>query len=482
MNEGPPPGPDSKGARSTLFDSGWSAAPPPAAPLSLPPIPQPPPPLRRPPFVNEPPKAAAPALPSYESKEGTGRDQEGQSLIKARREKATLPPPRRASAFPSVPPPLPLARPHESVPPVAVPPQASVPPPPLARPHESVDGDRSSAKVVEPPRAPLPSSEPNIATARTDATLPRPRAGEGPPALPSFAAALAQRVRFAGGEVPLWSLVTPLVLLVGLGTAFTAAAVTSGADPITPVLGLKPSADAPESARSLPPPTLAAPTSATSAEDKPKALTMLERVAQGQDAAVVELSRKPVSELSIEEAISLSRGQSAQGVRAARALRDRLDHDPGLIKDPDLLAQLRHYTDEPETARDALSAMADLPGPIGADLVYEVWAASTSRTTATELARALSYGKELRAKASPALTVALDLRDADSCEKSHDLIERATSDGDRRAYHLLAKLTRKYGCGPNKRADCYACLRSSTDLDAAMKAVKARREPRLSGG
>ena len=54
--------------------------------------------------------------------------------------------------------------------------------------------------------------------------------------------------------------------------------------------------------------------------------------------------------------------------------------------------------------------------------------------------------------------------------------------GDRRAFHLLGKLTRKYGCGANKRADCYACLRSGTDLDAAMKAVKARREPHPFGG
>jgi len=338
------------------------------------------------------------------------------------------------------------------------------------------------------PSAPPPTREADlqsVAAARSAATLVRPRASQNPPPLPSFGAALAQRVRFAGGEVPLWSLVTPLVLLVALGTAFAAAAVTSASDPTAAQPSLTPSAEPSASvARALPAPTPPEPTPSTtvSAEEKPKPLTLLERVALGDDAAVKELSGKPVAELNVEEAISLSLGQSAQEVRAARALRDRVDHDPGLIKDPDVLTQLRRYSDDPETARDALSAMANVPGPISADLIYEVWTATSSRTTATDLARSLIYAKEVRAKASPALAVALDLRDADTCEKSRDLLERATADGDRRAFHLLGKLTRKYGCGANKRADCYACLRSGTDLDNAMKAVKARREPHPFGG
>jgi hypothetical protein len=324
----------------------------------------------------------------------------------------------------------------------------------------------------------------SVAAARSAATLVRPRQSNPPP-LPSFGAALAQRVRFAGGEVPLWSLVTPLVLLVALGTAFAAAAVTSASDPSAAQPALTPSAEPSASvahALPAPPPPVPAPVIANSVEEKPKPLTLLERVAQGDDAAVKELSAKPVANLSIEEAISLSQGQSAQDVRAARALRDRVDHDPGLIKDQDVLGQLRRYTDDPETARDALSAMANVPGPISADLIYEVWTATSSRTTATDLARSLIYTKEVRAKASPALAVALDLRDADTYEKNRDLMDRATADGDRRVFHLLGKLTRKYGCGANKRADCYACLRSGVDLDAAMKAVKARREPRPFGG
>ena len=294
---------------------------------------------------------------------------------------------------------------------------------------------------------------------------------------------MKQRVRFAGGEVPLWSLVTPLVLLVALGAAFAAAAVTSAAEPNSAQAALKPSPEpsasaAPVLPAALPPP----PVVSASADEKPKPLSLLERVASGDDAAIKELSAKPLPELRVEEAISLSLGQSAQDVRAARALRDRVDHDPGLIKDPEVLAQLRRDTDDPETARDALAAMANVPGPISADLIYEVWTATASRTTATDLARSLIYSKEVRAKASKALAVALDLRDADTCEKNRDLLAQASSDGDHRASHLLNKLTRKYGCGPGKRQDCYACLRDGKALDDAIKAVKSRREPHPFGG
>ncbi|HKO53166.1 MAG TPA: hypothetical protein VJV79_35900, partial [Polyangiaceae bacterium] len=340
----------------------------------------------------------------------------------------------------------------------------------------------AAATYAAPAPAPAAIDTGSVAAARSAATLVRPRPSLGPQALPSFAGALAQRVRFAGGEVPLWSLVTPLVLLVALGAAFAAAAVTSPTDPgaalkVVPEPSASVVAAAPTPLPSPPPPAVSA-----SPDEAPKPLTLLQRVSLGEDVAVKELSAKPVADLRVEEALALSLGQSAQAVRTARALRDRLAHDPGLIKDPEVLAQLRRNLDAPETARDALAAMAGVPGPISADLIYEAWTATASRSAATDLARSLMYSKEVRAKASKALAVALDLRDAETCEKNRDLLERVSQDGDRRSFHLLNKLTRKYGCGPNKRQDCYACLRDGKDLDAALKVVKTRREPHPLGG
>jgi hypothetical protein len=495
MSDGAPPGRDPKAVRASMVDSGWSVKPPPAdepvtevAPLPL---------------------TAPRHLPSYAAHEASAHaampdvtqvDRTVEFRAKAMREKDTIPPPRRASAFPPAPPPPAVVRPQE--PPVVIQPSAQVappvrPPPPSVRPPMPV---RSPASVPPPPAQPVLTQPPvtaaqvmseteaqAMATARSAATIVRPRS-VNPPALPSFSAALAQRVRFAGGEVPLWSLITPLVLLVALGTAFAAAAVTSATDPSAAGPAAKPSAEPSASvvaALTAPPPvppTLPPSASAQPSEEKPKTLTLLERVAVGDDAAVKELSAKPAPDLNVEEAISLSLGQSAQDVRAARALRDRIDHDPGLIKDAETLAALRRYTDDPETSRDALAAIAEVPGPISPDMLYEVWTSTSQRTTATDLARSLILSKEVRAKASPALSIALALRDADTCEANRDLLPKATSDGDKRTFHLLSKLTRKYGCGPNKRQDCYACLRDGKDLDNAIKVTKARREPHPFGG
>lgn len=528
MSDGAPPGSDPKAVRPSLVDSGWSVAPPPADEQA-----------DEQTHVIEPLGVARP-LPSYAAHEAsthatmpdvTQVDRTIGTRAKAMREKSprekdTLPPPRRSGFPPSMPPPPPpppepsvvvASQPRASVPPPppkrsspssALPPPpsvrppmpGSVRPPPPSVPHAAPPPVQAfqtaqsfqpvqTAQPAQPAPPPMSDAEAQaVAAARSAATIVRPRS-LNPPVLPSFGAALAQRVRFAGGEVPLWSLVTPLVLLVALGAAFAAAAVTSAADPSANAPSLKPSAEPSASvAHALPPPMpTPAPSPSVSAaqpsEEKPKPLTLLERVALGDDAAVKELSAKPVADLNVEEAISLSLGQSAQDVRAARALRDRIDHDPGLIKDADTIASLRRFTDDPETSRDALAAIAEVPGPISPDMLYDVWTSTASRTTATDLARSLIYSKEVRAKASPALAIALDLRDAsESCDKSAALLPRAVSDGDKRSFHLLNKMTRKYGCGPNKRQDCYACLRDGKDLDNAIKSTKARREPHPFGG
>ena len=498
MNDGAPPRPDPKAIRGSLVDSGWSAPPPAAAEA---------------PETEQQYPSTRP-LPSYDAPEAPGIrdvtvvDREVQTRAKAMREKDTLPPPRRAtSAFPPAPPPPPVTRSSpaaagyrpSSVPPPPPPPivsrtippvaARSIPPamprsiPPAAA-HSIPPAIPRSIPPVAPSLAPAGNDPPEgVVRARTADTLIRPRPSQ-PPALPSFAGALAQRVRFAGGEVPLWSLVTPLVLLVALGTAFAAAAVTAAAEPDAAASNTpKPNVGASASVVvAVPAPLPTPPAVSASADEKPKPLTLLERVVSGEDVAVKELSSKPAAELQVEDALSLSLGQSAQAVRAARTLRERLAHDPGLIKDAEVLAQLRQKSDDPETAREALAAMAGVPGPLSADLIYDVWTATSTRTTATDLAHALVYSKEVRAKASKALAVALDLRDAETCEKTQALLGRVASDGDRRTLHLLSKMTRKYGCGPNKRQDCYACLRDGTELDAALKAVKTRREPRPFGG
>lgn len=513
-----PRGPDPKEIRASLVDSGWSLAKP----------------------ETEETEADDPStrrLPNYEdqpqSPAVTRIDSDIQARIKAMQRNSLsdsqippLPPPppaRVSKPPPSLPPP-----PPRTVPPSAAPaeaplprfstasgpdtePQLSIRPlsltdyPPTASDYPLLRGG-SEAEPAEPteiiPRAdllppsdppapkpivvrasapaPAPPPSPSFPAPSFEAPAPLPRFAASPsllPAAPSVLAALRQRVHFAGGEVPLWSLLTPMVVLLALGSAFAAAAVSSG-DTSAPVALASASATT-ATAPSAPP---SAVVSALAAAPEAPATT----AAPALPASAIDteaLAARRAEELSKDEALALSEARRQHEVAQVSELRKKLRRDPGLYKDPATLAELRRAAEDPLTAPDALGAMADAPGSLSADLLYEMWTGTVARNSATELARSLVFSKEVRAKASPELAVALDLRIAETCEQNRDLLPKVLDHGDRRSLGLLAKLSRKFGCGPNKRLDCYACLRDDPKaVDDAMAAVRKRREPKPFAG
>ncbi len=200
-----------------------------------------------------------------------------------------------------------------------------------------------------------------------------------------------------------------------------------------------------------------------------------------QAAALDELERRPASSLSASELVLLAQGRAQQKRDAAGALRAKLERDPALGNDSATQKELLRLTADESTAPDALAALAALETPTGGDLLYDVWTGTTVRTNTTELARALLYSTDVRPKVSRALSVALDLRVAETCEQYQAVLPKALTDGDRRALHLLTKLNGKRGCGAKKTDDCYACLRANgTQLVAAIIAAKGRRAPSVS--
>jgi hypothetical protein len=288
------------------------------------------------------------------------------------------------------------------------------------------------------------------------------------PAAPSPLTALKQRVRLGGGEVPLWSLLVPMVLLLALGCGFAAAALGSPDErAVAPA----------ESSSSLPPaPSATASTSGAASEPPPATPQAPALPTSAIDTEALEARR--AEELTKDEALALAAARRTREVARVAQLRQQLSRDPGLFQDAATLADLRRAAEDPLTAPDALSAMAEAPGPLSADLLYEVWTGTVVRNAATELARSLVFSKEVRAKASPELAIALDLRIAETCEQNRALLPRVLDKADRRSLALLARLNRKFGCGANKRLDCYPCLRTDKSVDDAMAEVKKRREPK----
>jgi hypothetical protein len=203
-----------------------------------------------------------------------------------------------------------------------------------------------------------------------------------------------------------------------------------------------------------------------------------ELAAEKQLPTLAELEAKPAASLSASEILRLAEGKSQRRLTDAQALRGRVESNPALLADKPVQAELLRLMRDSDTAPEALAALSAVRSPLGADLLYEVWTSTPIHSESTELARALAFSADVRPRASAALSVALDLRAAQSCEQYQAILPSALKDGDRRSLAPLSKLANKRGCGPKKTDDCYACLRSQPDeLTATINAVKSRRAP-----
>lgn len=327
-----------------------------------------------------------------------------------------------------------------------------VAPPPLEPPSQASPRSpvfvRSGTSVadVEPPPVPriaLPSRPPSSAAGSDPAVHPAAAASLAPPS-----DQFERTRRILGAHPALWMLLAPGLLAV---MAIALVRATAGHH------AAKPSRSAGASAIAAAP-----------------AAVRTENVAE----QIARLRARPVESLTAREVALLAEAQTEEARAASKALRSKIESNPALGRDPALQKDLLRFAEDPRTSTDALSAISALDSPTNADLLYEVWTRTPVRTDTTDLARALVYSMDVRPKASPALSVALDLRLAERCEQYKAILPRALKDGDRRSAHLLLKLSAKRGCGPKKRDDCYACLRDQADeLAATINAVKSRRPP-----
>jgi hypothetical protein len=265
---------------------------------------------------------------------------------------------------------------------------------------------------------------------------------------------MKSRVRFAGAEVSLWSLQVPFIGLLMVGIAVIAVVGTWRISATRHGPGAGPLATMSATVQAVSPPT-----------------------AEQAVPDTTELEAKSPESLSADEVLMLFDVRLERERRAARPFREKLERDPSVLKDKGVLAQLRKLAVDPNTARQALAAVADLPGPQSADLLFELGMATPVHTAATELARSLLFSRDVRAKASGALSVALELRLAETYAANRELLPKAAQVGDQRSLQPLNKLNRKQGCGPNKKQDCFTCLRDGDQLDAAITAAKGRRAP-----
>lgn len=177
----------------------------------------------------------------------------------------------------------------------------------------------------------------------------------------------------------------------------------------------------------------------------------------------------------MDGALALAAGHRVLLERDVETLGADLRRDPALASDPSVLARLADLVADPQAAPGALAIVAALPGPAGPDLLHEV--VTDSRHAATRaLAEDLLAVPSVRAKASKALEVVLELEAASRCERVRQLLPKVREHGDRRALPRLKQLAKKTGCGRDRKDDCWECLRGD-DLIAGSREVLAKRKP-----
>ncbi len=253
--------------------------------------------------------------------------------------------------------------------------------------------------------------------------------------------------------VPLWVVVTVGLVCLGLGLGVS--------------FMLRPTAPAAEASGR---PSASAPV------DPPKPEpTLLERASEGDPKGMEELNAIALEQRTIPQMVALARGR---GVEKRLAL-DHMKKTVGDTPDKESAKRLMQFAQDGETAREALALIASLPGSVGVDMLFELSNAKATPAEMALFATQLLSTQEVRKKASPALALVFDMKEAADCEARKKLLEKAIEVGDRRLVKQVVALTKKTGCGDKKTDDCHPCLRDDNSkiiVDSLIK-IQKRKPP-----
>lgn len=206
--------------------------------------------------------------------------------------------------------------------------------------------------------------------------------------------------------------------------------------------------------------------------------TLAERAEAGEGDALFKITNMAPNERSSALTLSLERGYQAQKQNEFREFARELEAPSGLAT-PNLAGRFLNFATSPETMLPAFAHLLGWPGSTGPDVLYAVWEKAPGGNRAASLAQQLLHSADQRAKATPALVTAIDLRSATTCEDYLRVLPAVQRDGDQRCSATLRALKHTDGCGDDGQKDCFACLRESSVLDDALKAIEGRAAPQL---
>jgi eukaryotic-like serine/threonine-protein kinase len=153
-----------------------------------------------------------------------------------------------------------------------------------------------------------------------------------------------------------------------------------------------------------------------------------------------------------------------------------LASDPNASADPKLQEDVRNAALFKDAQDDAFALLESKMGALGIDILYDIAFGASGRQypqAATRARRSLDVD-DVRGRASPAVAVLLDFREAKTCDAKRGLLDRAADHGDARMLLLLQPYLATRGCGFLSHADCYPCMHKDTQLKDTMSAIEER--------
>jgi hypothetical protein len=232
-------------------------------------------------------------------------------------------------------------------------------------------------------------------------------------------------------------------------------------------------------ARSRPPASASAPAasglaSPPASSSAPPAVPAVSRLASGDPEAIKALEAKKPEERTLEEALDLAKGREAGKLREIAELKRKLTLVPKFAEEKATQSRIRELANDREVATEMLGMLASLPEPLGPDQLFGILVRNATKEESQKLAGELLLTKDVRTKASPALNVAVDLRNVTECEQAKKLLEQAKQHADKRAVGALMRLEQKRGCGKRELEDCWKCLREGGLLKDTLAEARKR--------
>ena len=161
------------------------------------------------------------------------------------------------------------------------------------------------------------------------------------------------------------------------------------------------------------------------------------------------------------------------GVEALRFLAKAWAMDANSITEGDIKPAMALSLSTPDAAEAAISLLEGELGAPGIDVLYALAIRPGPSQHKARLNQSL-HKPEVRANASRAALIALDLHAKQKCEDRRALLPRAAQEGDQRTLEQLQLMIQKQNCGPMGILDCWSCLRQDAALQNAIAAIEAR--------